>query len=454
MKSYTPTTAPLVDSLPDRPGTAPGFGAPEHIPDEINAAHGWRKAVAFDHSRVLLPQFVFKHGQKLVPKLYRLSLDEGEPRAAAGPLVRLWAALVYAFVVLRQILIYYRRYGSFVRQRSGITSHRQLRDLWYCAWRQNQSPRHYYWRKLYLVPDRKDWLDYLEHRQVNTLLNHLNRRLPITKATNKARFYEHCVKHNLPTAPVLAAWNKTGQLTSATPAPVTADVFLKRANDFGSVGILPIVYQAATGTHRLKNRDLTWPDLLNAISGLARADDRPMILQRRLRNAPRNAIYGDADICNVRIVTGRAPGREPEAVSAFIRLPSSLTTTGHDRNIMISSIDVATGLMEPGRFREIKLDDFPKHPDTGAQIEGRILPGWNDMVELAKQGHRTYPWLPFIGWDVVDTTDGLLLLEANAYWGGDCVQLPGATPLGRTPFPEIYFKCFEHFYGTDLAHNR
>jgi hypothetical protein len=131
-----------------------------------------------------------------------------------------------------------------------------------------------------------------------------------------------------------------------------------------------------------------------------------------------------------------------------------MTTTGHDRNIMIATIDIASGRMQTGRFRETTLGTFPVHPDTGAPIENRILPGWNEMLELARHGHRTYSWLPFIGWDLVDSTDGILLLEANAYWGGDSAQLPGATPLGRTRFPDIYLKCFEQLYGPTAAANR
>ena len=174
-----------------------------------------------------------------------------------------------------------------------------------------------------------------------------------------------------------------------------------------------------------------------------------MILQRRLFNAERNSLYGEADICNVRLITGLAPGENPVPIGGFVRLPSSMTTTGHDRNIMISSIDIATGRMESGRFRETMLGDFPVHPDTGAPIANRIFPGWREIIDLTVRAHRTYPWIPFIGWDVIDSSDGLILLEANAYWGGDCVQLPGAAPLGDTAFAEIYLKCFEHFYGPD-----
>ncbi len=410
--------------------------------------------MAFDHSRVLLPQFVFAKGQDLLAQIYRLSLDEGEPRATAGAFARFWASLIFPFVALRQAWLFFRRNGSFVKQKYGVSLFRQFKDLWYCAWRQNQSPRHYYWRKFYLIPDRRDWLMNLEHRQVNTLLNHLNRRLPITKVTDKLLFHQHCLAHNLPTATLLAHWDKHGVLTSPAPEPVAADVFLKPATEYGSVGIVAIPYHAPTATYRLNGADFTWEELLEAIADLARTDGRRLILQVRLRNAPRNAIYGDADICNVRIVTGLMPGGEPEPIGGFIRIPSSLTTTGHDRNIMIASIDVETGRMEPGRFRETKLGDFPLHPDTGAMIENRILPGWRDMIELAQRGHRSYPWMPFIGWDVIDTKDGLLLLEANAYWGGDCVQLPGAAPLGHTRFPEIYLACFEHFYGPRVPAHR
>jgi len=447
MKTDAPIDAAFVGKHLLNPTPDPKTVMVPFTPPPLSQAQTWRHAVAFDHCRVLLPQFVFAQHDDVLSQLYQLSLDEGEPRTQPGSFARFWASLVYPFVALRQAWIYYRRTGDFVKQKYGVSTFRQFRDLWYCAWKQNQSPRHYYWRKLYLVPDRRDWLQNLEHRQVNTLLNHLNRHLPIDHVSDKLQFHHHCRSHRLPTVAVLAHWNQHGDLTIPAPAPVAADVFLKPATEYGSVGIMAVGYHAPTHTHRLNGVDYTWPDLLHAIGDLARTDHRRLILQRRLRNAPRNALYGDADICNVRIVTGLMPGGEPEPLGGFIRLPSSMTTTGHDRHIMIASIDVATGRMEPGRFRETKLGDFPLHPDTGAMIENRLLPCWRDMLELAARAHRTYPWMPFIGWDIVDTTDGVLLLEANAYWGGDSMQMPGAEPLGRTRFPEIYLNWFERLHG-------
>ena len=453
MKTSAPAPAVLDTSVatPDSPEVENYLPA---TPVQSAPAHKWNEWVAFDHARILLPQFVFWKGNDPLSQIYRLSLEEGEPRKMAGAWARFWTRPAFALVVLRQMWIFYRRTGAFVKSKYGVSALQQFRDMWYCAWNQNQSPRHYYWRKFYLIPDRREWLKNLEHRQVNNLLNHFNRNLPITKVTNKVQFYQHCVKHNLPTSPVLAWWDTRGQLTSTAPAPVAADVFLKPTSDYGSVGIMAIVWNSATKTHRFKGMSLGWSDLLKAIGELAATDGKAMLLQRRLANSERNSIYGDTDICNARVVTGRAPDGEITVIGAFVRLPSSLTTTGHDRNIMIASMDVDTGRMEPGRFRETKLGDYPVHPDTGAPIENRAFAGWDEMRALAIRGHQSYPWMPFIGWDVVDSKDGVILLEANAYWGGDCVQLPGAMPLGETRFAEIYLKNFEKFYGTNTPAHR
>ncbi len=455
MKTDAPLFPAIRETTAALPESSPNHGRKNGVASaRIARALTWWQSVAFDHCRILLPQFTFSRGNSSLCQIYRLSLEEGEPRTMAGAWTRILARPLFALVALRQIQTYLRRYGGFVKKTYHVSRLQQLRDLWHCAWRQNQCPRHYYWRKFYLIPDRADWLLNLEHRQINTLLNHLNRNLPITQATNKVLFYQHCVTRDLPTAAVLATWDNEGQLVGTAPAPATADVFLKPTSEFGSVGIMPIVYHRETNTHQLNGTNLEWPELLKAIAGMVQVDHRPMLLQHRLQNAPRNAVYGDTDICNARIITGCAPGDSPEVIGGFVRLPSSLTTTGHDRNIMIASIDVATGRMEPGRFRETMLGDFPVHPDTGTKIANQIFSGWEEMKALAIRGHRTYPWMPFVGWDVVDTTDGVLLLEANAYWGGDSVQLPGATPLGKTRFAEIYLKHFETFYGPNTPVHR
>jgi len=412
----------------------------------------WRRWVAFDHCRLLLPQFTFATRADALARLHLLSLDEQavEP-ARPGGLVRFGARLWFGAVALRQVAIFFLRYSRYVEAEDGVSRWQQLGDLWHCVWRQNRYARHYYWRKLYLVPFRPLWLENLEHRQLVTLLRRLNRHLPIDEITHKYHFHLCCRRHGLPTPEVLGAWDESGCVLRTTTEPLQADLFLKPASEFGSSGTEPVLWLPQTGRHRLDGKELAWPELLDALSERARAQRRAFVLQPRLRNAPRNAVYGDHDLCNLRIVTGIAPGGAPEALGAFLRLPSRMTTTGYDRTILFAPVDLVTGRLGVGRFREITHGEHRVHPDTKASISGRLLPGWSEMLDLALCAHARIPWMPFVGWDIVDTPQGVMLLEANAYWGGDALQPPGGMTLGETRFPELYLAWFERFHGPVCA---
>lgn len=402
-----------------------------------------RSLVAFDHCRVPLRQFVFVRRQDPVARLHQLALA-ADPVGAAPPAHAhsLLTRAAWALICLRQVATYHRRFARHVRNTDGVSRWRQFRDAWYCMWRHNQSARHYYWRKLFLLPTREAWLDNFEHRQTNTLLDHLNAGLPVAQITDKLRFHEHCRTHGLPTAPVLVAWAAGGQRLTPEPADPQADVFIKPARDFGSVGTVAIRYDAATHTYELGGQRLTWTELLPAIAA-QHASHGPYLLQRRLRNSPAMAVFGQQDVCNVRVITGCTVRGEIELIAAVVRLPSSFTTTGHDRNVLLSTVDIGDGRLSAGMFRNILLPQFERHPDTGHPLAGWTLPRWNDIRALAFRAHATCPWIAFVGWDVIDSDQGVLLLEANANWGGDSAQLPGAPGLGQTRFPAIYLEWLQ-----------
>ena len=57
---------------------------------------------------------------------------------------------------------------------------------------------------------------------------------------------------------------------------------------------------------------------------------------------------------------------------------------------------------------------------------------------MALRAHANLPQMFFVGWDVVDTDQGPMLLEGNVVWGGNLAQMAGNAPLGVTGFPETY----------------
>ena len=49
--------------------------------------------------------------------------------------------------------------------------------------------------------------------------------------------------------------------------------------------------------------------------------------------------------------------------------------------------------------------------------------------------------MPTIGWDLVATADGVLILEANAVWHAYLGQQWGRSPLGETAWAEVMLQA-------------
>jgi len=95
---------------------------------------------------------------------------------------------------------------------------------------------------------------------------------------------------------------------------------------------------------------------------------------------------------------------------------------------LLCGVDLATGRLGRGASLpgsgEHTLDWRSVHPDTGAAIAGRVVPGFFELIELLLATCRRHPYLAYVGWDVVMTDSGPVVLEAN-YGSGLQLQLHG-----------------------------
>jgi len=73
-----------------------------------------------------------------------------------------------------------------------------------------------------------------------------------------------------------------------------------------------------------------------------------------------------------------------------------------------------------------------RHPETKVQISGIKLPHWQDSLKLSINAHKALQGYVLIGWDIVITNNGSMLLEGNAGWDVNIVQKPQDHPLGKT----------------------
>ncbi len=56
---------------------------------------------------------------------------------------------------------------------------------------------------------------------------------------------------------------------------------------------------------------------------------------------------------------------------------------------------------------------YSYHPDTKQQIEGVHIPGWKSMTACLLAVLTQIPCLKYVGWDIIMTDDGFVLLEGN-----------------------------------------
>lgn len=138
-------------------------------------------------------------------------------------------------------------------------------------------------------------------------------------------------------------------------------------------------------------------------------------------------------------------GDEPFAASAVLRVGTSMSYPV-DNGLMggiAAGIDLRSGVV--GRAvsfprKSGKVHWYSTHPDTGEAIEGIVIPRWATLVEQMMEVCRHVPYLRYVGWDLVVTTDGFKLVEGNHFPGLSPNQAHG--PLLADPRVMRFYKAY------------
>jgi hypothetical protein len=100
--------------------------------------------------------------------------------------------------------------------------------------------------------------------------------------------------------------------------------------------------------------------------------------------------------------------------------------------------------MRAAEAKNPAIGRLTRHPITDQPIEGHTLSCWPELLATAEAAHAHWPEFPFIGWDLVHTSEGIFVLEGSCLWGGTLAQISGSPPLGLTPFADIYLSLIKN----------
>jgi hypothetical protein len=144
---------------------------------------------------------------------------------------------------------------------------------------------------------------------------------------------------------------------------------------------------------------------------------RPYIVQRRIKPHPALDALTSGAVPTVRALTILDERGAPELVGASFRM-----SIGENRTVdnihagglaCRVSLDDGTLGLASNLGSDVRLGWHRHHPTTHAQIEGTLLPFWDDVRALAVRAHSAFEGRVVIGWDIAIDQDGPIIIEGN-----------------------------------------
>ncbi len=179
--------------------------------------------------------------------------------------------------------------------------------------------------------------------------------------------------------------------------------------------------------------------LLEVVSGLSFA-----ILQDRLEQGSFASSLFNKSINTVRLITVRKKDSyEHEVVAALMRIGTnrSAPTDNCAQGGGSCLIDLETGELGPMRtyFDKDEKGQFVvmnSHPDTGAQITGRVIPNWTKVKQTISDLTNKIYFFETLAWDIVLMDEGIQVIETNLKSSLSVFQIHG--PMRNTLLGEKY----------------
>jgi hypothetical protein len=145
----------------------------------------------------------------------------------------------------------------------------------------------------------------------------------------------------------------------------------------------------------------------------------------------------------LRIICMRHPDGEPFIARAVLRLGTTRSkgVDNFGQGGLAANVLLQTGVLEAAVEHYATVPRPPSihthHPDTGTQIAGELLPGWEAARTDVLRLMRELPFLNYVGWDIILTDSGPVILEGNNYTGVRLAQIHSGL-LCEVPIRKFY----------------
>lgn len=286
----------------------------------------------------------------------------------------------------------------------------------------------------------RDPVDFVGYRFFNRvmrpLLNHPEARV---LTDNKWIFYQLARSLGLPVPRTLALYDKmfgvtidghpcvsVEQVTGVLESEQPKSLVIKPAG--GIQGREVLIFEEvdyATGRARLRTgEEVNLWDEIRGLPETRRATGSGYVIQEGVPQHPVLSRINPHTTNTVRVVTHMTRDGDVLIPFAAVRLgrAGSMADNWEQGGVSVG-IDIDSGSMMHGVLKPKHGGQWvSSHPGTGVEFVGTQIPTWQDTIALCRHAARLFPGVRSIGWDIIITPQGPILLEGNENWGLEVVQ--------------------------------
>lgn len=145
-----------------------------------------------------------------------------------------------------------------------------------------------------------------------------------------------------------------------------------------------------------------------------------LVFESLVKQTEQFSTFNESSVNTVRFMTTLYPDGSARVIATFIKIGragSCVDNAGGGGNVDVC-VDVETGeikyAIQFDGWRNIK--EIDRHPDSGAQLNGVIIQGWDSIKEEVKGFQQAFPFCKAAGWDIAITDEGPVVIEVNDFW--------------------------------------
>lgn len=271
------------------------------------------------------------------------------------------------------------------------------------------------------------WRQYVDKRDFCELLFRYNKKQHFSVLENKVAFGAACLRHNLPHPNIVLTCNYAGpqasfeNFTTGTIASGLADLvpgnYIVKTCD-GSYGINLWSIKKANNSIQVHNLD----QQLSAqqFATLLEKSGESYLVQKKIEVAQTlRSIMPGLGCGTMRVMTFLRPDGSVAQPYCFIKLTTAVAISdnfsGNAWGNMLAIINMKNFTIERvvSKAANGLYCGVTHHPDTGVDLRNYPVPEVQQALDLGRRCALVFPDIPAVGWDIVVTDQGAVVLEGN-----------------------------------------